>query len=114
MKKLTLILILTWCFCTELEAQVKDTIKAWSVNDKISINPFTAGMAYDGLKIKNDTIQCYFLKIPAVIEFPLQAIGAQWYLGYSVGNSYDWKVNYLYLDKSPVKEQVLMSIPKAK
>ena len=112
--KNTFFIILILLFCTELEAQVKDTIKAWSVNDKISINPFTAGMAYDGLKIKNDTIQCCFLKIPAVIEFPLQAIGAQWYLGYVVIKYNKIQSHYLYLDKSSVKEQVLMSIPKSK
>ena len=59
-----------------------------------------------------DTAQCYFLKVPAHVEFPLQAIGAQWFLGYSVLKFNEIKATYLYLDKSPVLEQVLISIPK--
>lgn len=111
MKTITTIALVLCSIVTWGQTKLTDsTIKAWSINDKIGIN--TLATPTPSYVRKPDTILCYFLKVPAVIEFPLQAIGAQWYMGYYVSDYNSWHSSYLYLNKAPVKEQVLMSIPK--
>lgn len=110
MKKLLTIAALFLC---SIGVQAQSKIDTWTIdtsayNTTVITGTLGTALSISSTRSKPDTIACYFLIAPNVIKDPLHPIPEEWYLGWET-NNYS---SYLYYNKQPVKEQVLISIPK--
>jgi hypothetical protein len=107
MKKL---LTITALFLCSIGVQAQTKGDKWTIDTSAYNTTVITGTLGTALS-RSDTIACYFLIAPKIIKDPLHQLPTEWYLGWRI-NSFSYYLSHLYYNKQPVKEQVLISIPK--